>query len=63
MQDTPRRISDSEWVITVQENGKTKDLYIQFPEDAISQVGWNEGDVIEWLDNGDGSWTLKKKSN
>lgn len=61
MQDTPRRISDSEWVITVQENGKTKELYIQFPPDAISQMGWNENDVIEWLDNGDGSWTLKKK--
>jgi hypothetical protein len=61
VQDTPRRISDSEWVITVQENGKTKELYIQFPPDAISQMGWNENDVIEWLDNGDGSWTLKKK--
>jgi hypothetical protein len=61
VQETQRRISDDKWVITVQENGKTKDLYIQFPEDAISQVGWIEGDVIEWLDNGDGSWTLKKK--
>jgi hypothetical protein len=61
VQETPRRISDSEWVITVQENGKTKDLYIQFPPDAISQMGWIENDVIEWLDNGDGSWTLKKK--
>ncbi len=60
MQETPRRISDSQWVITVQENGETKELYIQFPEDAISQVGWSENDVIEWLDNGDGSWTLKK---
>jgi len=61
VQETQRRISDDKWVITVQENGKTKDLYIQFPEDAIIQVGWIEGDVIEWLDNGDGSWTLKKK--
>jgi hypothetical protein len=60
VQETPRRISDSQWVITVQENGETKELYIQFPEDAISQVGWSENDVIEWLDNGDGSWTLKK---
>lgn len=60
MQETPRRISDSQWVITVQENGENKELYIQFPPDAISQMGWNENDVIEWLDNGDGSWTLKK---
>lgn len=61
MQETPRRISDSQWAVSVQENGETKELYIQFPEDAISQVGWSENDVIEWLDNGDGSWTLKKK--
>ena len=55
------KISDSEWIITVQENGKDKELYIQFPPDAISQVGWDAGDVIEWHDNEDGSWTLKKK--
>ena len=55
------KISDSEWIITVQENGKDKELYIQFPPDAISQVGWDPGDVIEWHDNEDGSWTLKKK--
>lgn len=55
------KISNSEWIITVQENGKDKELYIQFPPDAISQVGWDAGDVIEWHDNEDGSWTLKKK--
>jgi hypothetical protein len=57
------KITDSKWIIEVQENGKTKDLFIQFPEEAMNQMGWYEGDVIEWLDNGDGSWTLKKKTN
>lgn len=58
-----KKISDLKWVIKVQENGKTKDLFVQFPEEAMNQMGWYEGDVIEWLDNGDGSWTLKKKTN
>jgi hypothetical protein len=58
-----KKISDLKWVIEVQENGKTKDLFVQFPEEAMNQMGWYEGDVIEWLDNGDGSWTLKKKTN
>ena len=57
------KVSDSKWIIEVQENGKTKELFVQFPEEAMNQMGWYEGDVIEWLDNGDGSWTLKKKSN
>ena len=61
MQETYTKINDKEWLIKVQEDGKTKDLYIQFPPDAIDQVGWVEGDLIDWLDNGDGSWTLKKK--
>lgn len=49
------------WILTVQENSKSKELFVQFPEDAMSQMGWHEGDVIEWLDNGDGTWTLQKK--
>tara|TARA_B110000503_G_scaffold136435_3_gene218731 strand:+ start:196 stop:381 length:186 start_codon:yes stop_codon:yes gene_type:complete len=61
VQETYTKINDKEWLIRVQEDGKTKDLYIQFPPDAIDQVGWVEGDLIDWLDNGDGSWTLKKK--
>lgn len=56
-----KKVSDNTWILEVQQNGKNKELYIQFPKDAISQVGWSEGDVIEWLDNGDGSWTLQKK--
>ena len=54
------KVSDTEWIITVQENGKTKDLFVQFPPGAINQMGWSEGDTLEWLDNGDGSWTIQK---
>ncbi len=57
------KVGDSKWIIEVQENGKTKELFVQFPDEAMNQMGWYEGDLIEWLDNGDGSWTLKKKTN
>jgi hypothetical protein len=57
------KVSDSKWIIEIQENGKTKELFVQFPDEAMNQMGWYEGDVIEWLDNGDGSWTLKKQTN
>lgn len=61
MQEPYKKINNNQWVLTVQENGTTKELYIQFPEHAMNQVGWTEGDIIEWVDNNDGSFTLVKK--
>ena len=26
----------------------------------LEEAGWNEGDILDWSDNGNGSWTLKK---
>lgn len=50
-------------VLTVQENPKTGELFLEFPHGVIDQVGWTEGDVLEWFDNGDGSWTIGKKTD
>lgn len=55
-----KKIGDNQWIVTVQENGRDQELYLQLPPDAINQVGWSSGDTLEWLDNGDGSWTLQK---
>jgi hypothetical protein len=55
-----KKISNNQWILTVQKNGQDRELIVQFPEEAINQMGWCAGDVIEWLDNGDGSWTLQK---
>lgn len=30
--------------------------------ELCEQLGWKEGDTIEWIDNKDGTWTLKKKN-
>jgi hypothetical protein len=42
------------------ENGE---LYLVFPEGAIDGLGWQTGDKIMWIDNNDGSWTLRKQEN
>ena len=57
---TYRKISNNEWIVQVQENGKTKELYIEFPPGALDQVGWDIGDDLEWIDNKDGSYRLKR---
>ena len=29
--------------------------------EACKELGWEEGAIIEWIDNKDGTWTLKRK--
>ena len=59
--DPYRRIDDNIWIVTVQENGETKDLFIEFPPDAIDQIGWDEGDTLIWEELDHGGWSIKKK--
>jgi len=58
-----RRTGDNSWVVKVQEDGKTKELFIEFPPDCLDQVGWDIGDTVIWEELPDGSWSLKKKEN
>lgn len=30
-------------------------------EEVVKHLGWKIGDVLEWVDNHDGSWTIKRK--
>jgi len=49
------------WTIPVQKDPETGELIIEFPQDLFEQTGWKLGDTVVWVDNGDGSWTLKTK--
>jgi hypothetical protein len=49
------------WSLIVEEDPETGDSVLTFPEDLLEAAGWREGDKIEWIDLGDGSWQLKKK--
>jgi len=44
--------------LTVDDDGA-----ITFPDEMIQQLGWKEGDVIEWIDNNDGSFSLVKSDD
>jgi hypothetical protein len=59
--NTPyRKTSDNTWIVTVQENNETKELYLEFPPDALNQVGWDEGDTLIWEELPNGSFSIKK---
>lgn len=55
-----KKIKDNQWIVEVQENGKTKELFIEFPPDALNQVGWDEGDTLIWEEI-DGGYKITKK--
>ena len=46
------------WIIPVDD-----DYNITFPEDLLEQTGWKEGDILQWIDQGDGSFKMIKKGN
>jgi hypothetical protein len=47
------------WTLEVKE--VDGEAVLEFTDEILAEAGWKEGDVLEWIDNKDGSWTLKKK--
>jgi len=58
-----RKLRDNNWVVTVQENGEDKELYIELPPELLNQVGWDEGDTLIWEEITPGAWQLTKKED
>ena len=50
------------WTKTIKEDPETGDLFIDIKE-ACEILGWEEGDTLEWSNNGDGSWSIQKVQN
>jgi len=44
----------------VEDPDQPGELLLDLGNELCDELGWREGDVIEWHDNKDGSWTLKK---
>lgn len=58
-----KQMSQNSWIVEVQQDGKTKELFIEFPPGCIDQVGWDTGDTILWEELPNGNWSLKKKED
>lgn len=58
-----KKLSHNSWVVEVQKDNKTQELFVEFPPDCIDQVGWDIGDTVIWEELPDGSYSLKKKED
>jgi hypothetical protein len=53
-------MANKSWTINLEEDPKTGDLILPLNDDILEGTGWKTGDNIEWIDNKNGSWTMKK---
>ena len=62
IKETPELKQDkvTKWIIPVEVDGPSGEYFITLPLDLQDASGIHEGDQIEWVDNGDGSYTIRK---
>jgi hypothetical protein len=51
------------WAVQIEQDPETGELLMPFPPDLLSQMGWAEGTDLSWIDNANGTFTLKEKKN
>ncbi len=56
----PVRDKVVKWQIPIEMDGLTGECYVQFPDDLLEAANLKEGDIVEWIDRGDGSFELRK---
>ena len=37
------------------------EMLLDLGEELCEHLGWKPGDELDWIDNKDGTWTLRKK--
>jgi len=45
----------------VQDDQDPDQKLLELGTELCEQLGWQPGDQLNWIDNGDGSWTLTKQ--
>ena len=48
----------NKWTVEIQESGD--DLILPLPKEVLDHLDAKEGDMLQWIDRGDGSWSLTK---
>jgi hypothetical protein len=52
------------WIVELETDPKTGDTILPLSDEMMADMGWEIGDTIEWIDNKNGSWTIRlKKKN
>jgi hypothetical protein len=65
-EEEPKQDKVVKWQLPVEEvkdsDTDETEYFITFPEDLLEAASLKLGDIIDWIDNGDGTYTLKHKT-
>jgi len=56
----PQKDKVVKWQLPVEVDGLTGECYVNFPDDLLEAANLKEGEQVEWIDNNDGSFTMRK---
>ena len=48
-------------IVQLELNPETDELILPLPDDLCAQLGWVIGTELDWIDNKDGTYSLKEK--
>jgi len=48
------------YTVIVEEDNKSGDLYITFPQNVIEQLGWDENTDLKWIQLDNDRWSIQK---
>ena len=52
------------WTITLEAaDDGSGDLVLPLTDEIMESAGWQTGDTLEWIDNKNGTWSIKKIEN
>ena len=52
------------WTIKLEEaDDGSGDLVLPLTDEIMESAGWKTGDTLEWIDNKNGTWSIKKIEN
>lgn len=49
--------------LKVQEDPQTGDLFFEFPDEMMKELGWKVGDTLTWTEKDNASWALTNENN
>lgn len=51
-------MTEQKWTLNVETDPETGELILSFPDELLESLGWQEGDVLDWSINEDGTVTM-----
>ena len=49
------------WTVEIETDELTGELMLLLPDEVVKHLAVEPGDLLDWVDNGNGSWVISKK--